>query len=244
MATTGRKNKAGSWLQQEVIGRMAGVIGVVVYLLGLVVGFLIRSVREVGEVAPEITWWVALLGLIAAYLVAHWIVQLSVRRMESTWGRGLLAERRVGDLIEFAVADRGCAFAHDVKEALDGYGNVDHVVLTPAGVWVVETKASWLRQDRFHTARRQTAENVRRVRQHLRTTLPVRGALVIADESVRAYEKDHPWDGEPVTAFDSRSFWRRLRDERDQGGAVVDAAEVAKVQRAVWSLGSTGHLSN
>ncbi len=244
MATTGRKNKAGSWLQQEAIGRTAGVIGVVVCLLGLVAGFLVRSVRGVDEVAPELTWWVALLGLIAAYAVAHWVVQLFVRGMESTWGRGFLAERRVGDLIEFAVADRGCAFAHDVKEALDGHGNVDHVVLTPAGVWVVETKASWLRQDRFHAARRQTAENVRRVRQHLRTTLPVRGALVIADESVKAYEKDHPWDGEPVTAFDSRSFWRRLRDERDQGGAVVDAAEVAKVQRAIWSLGSTGHLSN
>ena len=243
MATTGRKNKAGSWLQQEVILRTAGVIGVVVCLWGVVVGFLVRSMRGVDEVAPELTWWVALLGLIASYAVAHWIVQLSVRRMESTWGRGLLAERRVGDLIEFAVTDRGCAFAHDVKEALDGYGNVDHVVLTPVGVWVVETKASWLRQDRFHAARRQTAENVRRVRQHLRTTLPVRGALVIADESVKAYEKDHPWDGEPVTAFDSRTFWRRLRDERDQEGAVTDPAEVARVQNVVWSLGSTGHLS-
>lgn len=38
-------------------------------------------------------------------------MQLSVRRMQSTWDRGLLAEGRVGDLIEFAVADRRCAFA-------------------------------------------------------------------------------------------------------------------------------------
>ena len=46
------------------------------------------------------------------------------RRVDATWGRGLEAERQIGDLIEHAVAQRGCAFAHDVKEALGGRGNV------------------------------------------------------------------------------------------------------------------------
>ncbi len=229
MATTGRKNKAGSWLQQEAIGRTAGVIGVVVCLLGLVAGFLVRSVRGVDEVAPELTWWVALLGLIAAYAVAHWVVQLFVRGMESTWGRGFLAERRVGDLIEFAVADRGCAFAHDVKEALDGHGNVDHVVLTPAGVWVVETKASWLRQDRFHAARRQAVPRV--------------VLLIRFHGFIRNHQRPAYWQSRPQMLAHPTNVLGR-RDERDQGGAVVDAAEVAKVQRAIWSLGSTGHLSN
>ena len=242
MTTTGRKNKAGSWLQQEVTTRAARVVGAVVFLLGLVVGFLTRSVWEAGEVAPALTWGVAMLVLLVSYLVAHWVLQSFVRRMDSTWGRGLLAERRVGDLIEFAVADRQCAFAHDVMEPLDGHGNVDHVVVTPTGVWVVETKAGWLRQDRFPDAVRQTARNVRRVRQHLRTTLPVRGALVIADASMKTYEKDHSWDGEAVTVFDSRTFWRRLQDERDQEDAATDPAEIARVQKVVWSLGSTGHL--
>ena len=67
------------------------------------------------------------------------------------------AERRVGDLIEHAVVETGCAFAHDVKEALGGSGNVDHVVMTPAGVWVVETKAHWLSTRRFPAALAQAA---------------------------------------------------------------------------------------
>ena len=73
------------------------------------------------------------------------------RRVDATWGWGLEAERQVGDLIEHAVAQRGCAFAHDVKEALGGRGNVDHVVMTPVGVWVVETKAAWLSKRRFRS---------------------------------------------------------------------------------------------
>lgn len=93
-------------------------------------------------------------------------------RVEATFSRGLQAEREVGDLIKHALAQRGCAFAHDVKEALGGAGNVDHVVMTPARVWVVETKAAWLSKRRFPAALRQVAENVDRVRRHLGTSLP------------------------------------------------------------------------
>ena len=49
----------------------------------------------------------------------------------------------------------GCAFAHDVEEALGPGGNVDHVAFTPAGVWVVETKTAWLGESRFKEALRQ-----------------------------------------------------------------------------------------
>ena len=66
------------------------------------------------------------------------------RRIDSTWGRGLDAERLVGDRIEHAVAQRGRAFAHDVKGALGGRGTVDHVVITAAGIWVVTTNLGLL----------------------------------------------------------------------------------------------------
>ena len=75
--------------------------------------------------------------------VACWA--LSKVGTEATWERGLPAERRVGERIEHALGRCGCAFAHDVKEALDGVGgNVAHVVLTGASVWVVKTTAVWL----------------------------------------------------------------------------------------------------
>ena len=60
-----------------------------------------------------------------------------------------------------------------MQEALGGSGNVDHVVMTPTGVWVVETEAHWLSPRRFPAALGQAANNARRVRRHLKTPLPV-----------------------------------------------------------------------
>ena len=144
--------------------------------------------------------------MLGVMICAFGVLYLFCRRIDSTWRRGMDAERKVGDLIEYAVAQRGCAFAHDVKEALGGPGNVDHVVMTPAGIWVVETKSGWLGKRRFPSALRQVAENVRRIRRHLVTSLPVRGALVIADPSNESLEADYDGDGEPVNAFGRKTF--------------------------------------
>ena len=155
-----------------------------------------------------------------------------------------MAERQVGDLIEHAVAQRGCAFAHDVKETLGGRGNVDHVVMTPAGVWVVETKAAWLSKRKFPTALRQVAEKVDRVRRHLETSLPVRGALVIADRSNDSLEADHDWNGEPVKALGAKKFWSVLRAESGHALDRSESPEISRVERRVWNLGSTRYLNS
>ncbi len=179
-------------------------------------------------------------GAIALFLsfVMFWAL---LRRIDARWTRGLLAERRVGDVIEHALARPGCAFAHDVKEALGGSGSVDHIVMTPAGIWVVETKSRWQRKRRFPPALRQAAYNARRVRRHLDTSLPVRAALVIADRWDRSLESRHDWNGEPVTAFGLRTFWLLLRAECGQGGDGGSARDAARMEKTVWDLGSTRH---
>ena len=89
--------------------------------------------------------------------------------------------------------------------ALGGRGNVDHVVMTPAGVWVVETKAAWLSKSKFRPALRQAAKNAQRVRHHLGSSLPVRAALVIAAKD--ALEEDCDWKDEPVKVVGAKRFW-------------------------------------
>ena len=186
----------------------------------------------------ENPWW-SFLGFLCVAGLAIGLGVLVVRRAQATWGRGLAAERRVGDRIEHALVLPGCAFAHDVKEALGGAGNVDHVVLTPAGVWVVETKAAWLSKPAFRDALRQTAANVERVRRQLdERDVPVRGALVIADNQ-DPYEAENEWEGEPVTAFRVVSFWRRLQAECVEEGRSVEPGKREDLARKVWSLGST-----
>ena len=136
-------------------------------------------------------------------------------------------------------------FAHDVREALDGVGgNVDHVVLTGVGVWVVETKAAWLDEGPFRDALRQTAANVQRVRRELgRPDVPVRAALVIPDNQ-EPFEADYDWKGEPVTAFRVVSFCRRLQEECGQADGASEIREREEVANEVWSLGSTRHLDS
>ena len=240
MKQKGRKNAAGAWLRGEFLGRIfsAGMLSMAV--TGFVLGILVRELPWFDRLPAGLVGWAAV-GVLVATLGT---LLVYVRRVDATWGRGMEAERRVGDLIEHAVAQPGCAFAHDVKEALGGRGNVDHVVMTPAGVWVVETKAAWLSRRKFPAALCQAAENTNRVRRHLQTSLPVRGALVIADPEKGSHDADHDWRGEPVKAFGAKQFWSVLRAEVGQAPRSALAGEGERTARRVWGLGSMRYLDS
>ena len=240
METTGKKNAAGGWLRGELLRRIASAGMLFAAAVGFALGFLVRGLPQFDETPGGLASWMVLGVMVVSFGVFYAYCRLAV----ATWGRGLNAERQVGDLIEHAVAQRGCAFAHDIKEALGGRGNVDHVVMTPAGIWVVETKSAWLRKWRFRRALRQVVKNARRVRHHLKTSLPVRGALVIADRSNDSLDKDYDWDGEPVKAFGAKKLWSVLRAEREQARHTSESSEMSRVERQVWNLGSTHHLES
>ncbi len=53
--------------------------------------------------------------------------------------KGYVAERQIGRAIEQAITADNCAVAHNV-EGIANAGDIDHIVATPQGVWVVETK--------------------------------------------------------------------------------------------------------
>ena len=236
MRREGRKNQAGSWLRDKVMGRAMlamGVTGLLVFPIGVVVASLLPA-AALGVVQS----WGGLVVLVVAVIVGVW-VYLFMRRTERTWVEGLKAERQVGDLIEHALVPPHRAFAHDVKEALGVGGNVDHVVLTPAGVWAVETKAHWLEGDLFQAALRQAAQNAKHVQRHLKSSLAVRAALVLAEDG--EYEREYDARGEPVVVFFAQSFRRRLWEECKVDSA-HDAGELKEVARQVWNLGSRAHM--
>ena len=240
MESTGRKNAAGAWLRGELFQRIASAGMIWMAVVGFTLGFMIRGLSLFDGAAGDSVSW-AMVGVMVLAFGVFWAYCL---RVDATWGRGLKAERQIGDFIEHAVAQRGCAFAHDVKEALGGQGNVDHVVMTPAGIWVVETKARRVSKRRFRRALRQVAENVRRVRQRLDTSLPIRGALVIADRTDDSLESDHDWSGEPIKVFGAKRFWSVLRVEGEQPRSIGRSPETARVERLVWDLGSTRYLDS
>ena len=236
MKKAGRKNPAGGWLQVEASRRIASAGMLFMAAAGFTLGFAVRGLPLLDGPAGDGASW-AVLGALVLALGGLYAYGL---RVDATWIKGLKAERRVGDLIEHAVAKRGCAFAHDVKEVLGGRGNVDHVVMTPAGIWVVETKAEWLSKSRFRPALRQAAENAQRVRRHLKTSLPVRAALVIAAKD--ALEADCDSKGEAVKVFGAKRFWRVLCTECEKASADGPPPETTTVERQVWNLGATAYL--
>ena len=191
MEGTGRKKAAGSWVRWEMLTRIVSAGMLAMAAFGFGIGFMLRGPPALDALDQTIATW----GVVAMMSLVCGALYVFGGRIESTWRAGWDAERRVGDLIERAIVEAGCAFAHDVKEALGGSGNVDHVVMTPVGVWVVETKAHWLSPRRFPAALGQAANNARRVRHHLKTPLPVRAALVIAERADGPFERDHDWEG-------------------------------------------------
>ena len=241
MADRGRKNPAGGWLLGQMVER--GMFAVLVWgaVTGVALGLCVFGNPVAASRMQTFPWWYSFLGALCLVGLALGLLTLVARRTESTWGRGLGAERHVADRIEHALVWPGCAFAHDVKEALDGPGNVDHVVLTPAGVWVVETKAAeWLEGDRFTEALQQTAANVARVRRELGTTVLVRGALVLANNQ-KLQPSNYDWKGEPVTAFGVVSFWRSILRECKADRHDIDAPGQKSLARKIWGLGSSRH---
>ena len=240
MEARGLKNVAGDWLRGKAIDRTVSAAMMLMAVTGFGLGFGVRGFPvfdgDVGVFAAA--------GAIVAAVLAFAAFYEYCRRTDSRWARGFRAERHVGDLIEQALTKPGCAFAHDVKEALDGSGNVDHVVMTPAAIWVVETKSGWVDRRQFSKVLHQVAGNVRRVRRHLGTALPVRGALVIANRGDRVLDEDYDCSGEPVRAFDPKTFWRLLRQEREHDPTVGCPSDMAAVEEMVWKLGSMRHLDS
>lgn len=240
MQKKGRKNASGSWLLGEIFERVAGISVIAMVIVGFAWGLVLGGTSLIGNMIQLYPRWSVFcaLGITA---LAYGNIALVLHRTQTTWVRGLTAEKSVGDHIEHALVRPGCAFAHDVKEALGGSGNVDHVVLTPARIWVIETKSGWMGEEPFQNALRQTAINVERVRKHLGKRVPVRGAIVLADK-LDLYESERDWKGEPVTVFRVVSFWRRLQQDCYLDDKLTKDEQLEKLARKVWDLGSTRHL--
>ncbi len=98
-----------------------GVLAVATALLGRTFG--LRDVRFLGS---EI-------GLLAAmFVVLRYVIPLVERR-----DRGATGEEHVGSLLD-GLEDSGWQAIHDASL---GRGNVDHILIGPAGVFTVETKS-------------------------------------------------------------------------------------------------------
>lgn len=146
--------------------------------------------------------------------------------------KGWRGERRVGEEIERAITARGCAVAHGVKDVA-AIGDIDHLVATPARLWVVETKYRWLPKDAFAEALRRLERNMDAVAMEFPRT-PLQGCLVLAYEREKEVKRRRYNKGR-IVVHKPGSLVEILQGEAQQKLSLDPT-----VAKRIWALGVTG----
>lgn len=160
------RRSAAAWLRQRVMRRYLGLLIPTCVAVGVLVGTLLVP-------------WVLQLYLVfgaAVVVVGGYVWLLSGRWSLSNLERGLDAEYRIGQVIEYALVPRECVFADGVT-GIAAVGDIDHLVGTRRGLWVIETKVRAVPPKRFPAVLDRIAVNVHAV-EAWAGGVPVRGCLV------------------------------------------------------------------
>lgn len=214
------RRSPAAWLRKRLLGRLLAALVPALVGAGVYLGALLGQ-------------WVAVehLGLATLAVVGTAYAWLLVDRRWSLANleRGIDAEYRIGQVIDYALVPSHCAIAHGVV-GIGGEGDIDHLVATPRALWVVETKVRAVPRRRFPAVLARIARNVHAV-EAWAPGVPVRGCLALLEpfDGRRDYQAD---DGTPVRVHDETSLRDALRAEADGGGSVD-----AKLARRVWRLG-------
>ena len=227
------RREAGGWLRMQALDTMA--TRALAWMIAL--GLALAAALDLVLAGP--LWAVAVPMAIGTALLP-WTLSSNQARREWRLGdmlRGADAERRTGQVLEWALVHPGCAIAHGV-EVPGTVGDIDHLVATRDTIHVVETKAGRVPKKRFRRVLAQLAHNVRAVRAWAPTGTSVRGVLVIdSDRGLGTEPKQYGSDGETITVYGKSAFERHLvQSLRAAGTASTPADRV--LTRRVWQAGA------
>ena len=225
-----------AWLRELLIERTMDIALLNMLGIGGLLGAGLALWLTLGSArASEWTVWFALLPgavcLGAAFYKAARPSDGSVARWRlRDMGIGAHAEETVGQAIEYALTRERCGVAHHVEE-IAKVGDIDHLVATPRGLWVIETKYGWIPEREFPEALSRIAANVEAIRDWAPGT-QVTGCLVFAgDREVRA-RSTYEHGAETIRCFRSaKALMQRLREEAHGEGPMG-----ADLAGRVWTL--------
>ena len=222
------QKSAGSFLADKKVRLLLwGMLGAG-SLIGLSVGLFFHVAGR----------WIGPFGVIGASAMAAAAVFLAVRSLLRPSGRwsldnlskGESAEARVGHVIERAISARHCAVAHSVTE-IAKVGDIDHLVATPAAIWVIETKYRKVPRKDFPGVLSRIAANMDAVRQWAPDGSTVRGCLVLAFED-KINRRNYDSGEESITVFTSAHLEREMSTEAGRERSLDE-----RVATDVWRLG-------
>ncbi|MDE0453523.1 MAG: nuclease-related domain-containing protein [Gammaproteobacteria bacterium] len=224
------KRNPGEWLRDRLIDKVVqvGLLGMVGWGWLIGAGLVLWVTRGPGQAAPEWMVWSFLLP--GALFVGTALFKAKRGWRLADMRKGARAEERVGQAVEYALTGEGCAVAHHVEGEIAKIGDIDHLVATPRGLWVIETKHGRVPEREFPETLRRIALNVAGVR-NWAPGIQVTGCLVFATEPEKRPKSTFDRGSEKIRCFASpESLMRELRDEaRSKGGS-------SKIARRVWRL--------
>ena len=230
------KRNPGAWLRELLNERATDIALLSMLGIGGLTGAGLALWLTFGS-GPAFQWtaWFALLPGAVCLAVAFHKAARPADGSIASWrlrdmGTGARSEETVGQAIEYALTSARCGVAHHVEE-IAKVGDIDHLVATPRGLWVIETKHGRIPDQQFPEALSRITANVQAVRNWAPGT-QVTGCLVFGgDREVRArstYESGE----ETIRCFKSASdLMRALREE-----AHGEGPEGAGLARRVWKL--------
>ena len=223
------KRNPGAWLRVRLLDRVVSSALLAMVGLGWLcgAGLALWMMFGVHLFSEPITWMALLPG--AGFLGAALYTAKRGWRLRDM-KKGAHAEETIGQAIEYALTRDGCAVAHNV-EGIAQVGDIDHLVATPRGLWVIETKHGRVPKSEFGETLRRIARNVEGVRAWAPGT-PVTGCLVFASEQEKPPKRSFKQGDETIRAFPNRrALMRVLRNEARGNAESLDLA------RKVWKLG-------
>lgn len=127
--------------------------------------------------------------------------------------KGMIGETTVADVIERSMLQAfGCFVANDVRLPNTG-GNIDHIVVTPQRVLVIETKYRRVIRKRFPHVVRQIVKCTEIVRRYVGSEVEVIGCLVIADPTTKVKPTYSVPGGQTIHAYTSSALQSTLEQE-------------------------------
>ena len=138
--------------------------------------------------------------------------------------KGAGSEARIGYAIEYALTRDDCAVAHNVMKIVNG-GDIDHLVATPLGLWMIETKSK--RHANTEDAKLKTiAAKVKDVRLWASPGTKVVGGLVYVEDTGAPHDSVRHIHGESIQVFRNRkSITDALHAEAHMGGGSQELAD-------------------
>lgn len=225
------KRNPGEWLRHRILDRNLGVAlwatAGLMWLCGAV------SVLVVAFGLMPLDQWSLLIVALPGVVFLAIALYLAKRGWRvGDMRKGARAEEAIGQAIEYALNRDACAVAHHVEDrGIARVGDIDHLVATPDGLWVVETKHGRILRSEFAETLRRIAVNVGSVRKWA-PGVRVTGCLVFASEQGKRPKPAYEHGNETIRVFaDRQALMRELGQEVGRKGGSP------KLARRVWELG-------